>query len=74
MSNDSRHVGRPETERPFRELDELVLRLKGLVLVHKLRRRANADAGELGLYSAEIARIGDRLAQLARDGGVLHAS
>lgn len=74
MSIDSRHVGRPETEHVFRELDELVLHLKGLVLVRKLRRRANADAGELDLYSAELARIGDRLARLARNGGVLPAS
>lgn len=53
-------------ERPFNELDDLVLQLKGLVLVHDLRRRRGADADELGLYGAEIDRVRERLATFAR--------
>jgi hypothetical protein len=52
----------------FRELDDLVLHLKGLVLVRRLRERRGADAGELEMYRAEIDRVRDRLADLARSG------
>jgi hypothetical protein len=48
----------------FRELDGLVLHLKGLVLVKKLRQREGADEGELGMYRAEIERVRERLAGL----------
>ena len=48
------------------ELDDLVLHLKGLVLVRNLRRRNGADARELSLYSTEIDRTRDRLAQYVR--------
>ena len=50
--------------RAFRELDDLVLKLKGLVLVRSLREHDGADADELALYRAEIARIRERLATL----------
>ena len=50
----------------FRELDDLVLQLKGLVLVRDLRRRHGADGEELGLYGAEIERVRERLASLVR--------
>jgi hypothetical protein len=46
----------------FRELDDLVLHLKGLVLVRKLREGNGADAGELAMYGAEIERVRERLA------------
>jgi hypothetical protein len=52
----------------FRELDDLVLHLKGLVLVSRLRERRGADAGELDMYSAEIERVRDRLANLVKTG------
>ena len=55
-------------EGAFRELDDLVLHLKGLVLVRDLRRRRGADADELGMYGAEIDRVRDRLAALVRTG------
>jgi len=57
------------TRSRFGELDELVLRLKGLVLVRDLRKQGHAEEEELELYSAEIARIRDRLANLVRNGG-----
>ena len=57
------------TRSRFGELDELVLRLKGLVLVRDLRKKGHAEEEELELYSAEIARIRDRLANLVRNGG-----
>jgi hypothetical protein len=53
-------------EGAFRELDDLVLHLKGLVLVRDLRRRRGADADELGMYGAEIERVRDQLAALVR--------
>lgn len=49
----------------FRELDDLVLHLKGLVLVHKLRRQRGADADELLMYRAAIDGARERLAALA---------
>ena len=52
---------------PFRRLDDLVLELKGLVLVRKLRERAGAEPAELEMYRAEIERVRERLATLARD-------
>jgi len=46
----------------FQELDELVLHLKGLVLVRDVRRRAGADRKELAMYNDEIRRARERLA------------
>ena len=55
------------------ELDDLVLHLQGLVLVRRLRIERGADDGELGMYSAEIDRLRDRLADFVRDGELLPA-
>jgi hypothetical protein len=52
----------------FRNLDDLVLHLKGLVLVRELRARRGADDGELLMYGAEIDRVRDQLASLVRTG------
>jgi hypothetical protein len=52
----------------FRELDDLVLHLKGLVLVRRLRERSGADRGEVAMYTVEIDRVRDRLANLVRAG------
>ena len=58
------------TTTPFHELDDLVLHLKGLVLVSRLREQRGADADELHMYGAEIERVRDQLASLvARRGG-----
>jgi len=57
----------------FRELDDLVLHLKGLVLVRRLRERRGADEGELLMYGAEIDRVRGQLARLARNGGLSRA-
>jgi hypothetical protein len=56
-------------EARFHELDDLVLRLKGLVLVRELRRGDHAGARELELYDAEIERARDDLADLVRKSG-----
>ena len=50
----------------FRELDDLVLHLKGLVLVRGVRERGGADDDELAMYGAEIDRVRDRLASFVR--------
>jgi hypothetical protein len=50
----------------FRELDDLVLHLKGLVLVRKLRERDGAEEAELSMYGAEIERVRERLADVAK--------
>jgi hypothetical protein len=52
----------------FRKLDDLVLTLKGLVLVRSVRERRGADEGELLMYGAEIERVRSKLAMLARSG------
>jgi hypothetical protein len=51
----------------FRELDDLVLHLKGLVLVRGVREERGADADELAMYGAEIDRVRDRLATVVRE-------
>jgi hypothetical protein len=53
----------------FVELNDLVMQLKGLVLVRELEEQRGADAGELGLYDAEIERVRDRLAAYVKEGG-----
>jgi hypothetical protein len=52
----------------FRKLDDLVLHLKGLVLVRGLRERRGADESELQMYGAEIDRVRSQLASMARSG------
>jgi hypothetical protein len=52
----------------FRELDDLVLHLKGLVLVRKLRERSGAEPSELAMYGAEIERVRERLADVVKYG------
>jgi hypothetical protein len=50
----------------FRELDDLVLHLKGLVLVRRLREQRGADADELEMYRTEIERVRDQLASIVK--------
>jgi hypothetical protein len=50
----------------FHQLDDLVLQLKGLVLVRKLREQRGADNEELTMYGAEIERVRERLAGLMK--------
>jgi hypothetical protein len=52
----------------FHQLDDLVLQLKGLVLVRKLREQRGADDEELTMYGAEIDRVRERLAGLMKGG------
>ena len=56
-----------------RELDDLVLRLKGLVLVRALLEARCASAAELAAHSDEIARVRSELARLAREGAMAEA-
>ena len=53
----------------FRKLDDLLLHLKGLVLVREVRERRGADEGELLMYGVEIDRVRNQLARLVRSGG-----
>jgi len=50
----------------FRELDDLVLHLKGLVLVQGVREQGGADDDELAMYGDEIARVREQLASYVR--------
>jgi hypothetical protein len=50
----------------FRQLDDLVLQLKGLVLVRHVREGRGAEVDELTMYDAEIARVRNRLADLVK--------
>jgi hypothetical protein len=56
-------------ERKFREVDDLLLHLKGLVLVRALLKERGASEVELDEHSAEIARVRERLATLVQSGG-----
>lgn len=49
-------------------VDDLVLHLKGLVLVRDLLASRGASKIELDEHSAEIERVRERLAGLVRDG------
>jgi hypothetical protein len=53
----------------FRKLDDLLLHLKGLVLVRQVREQRGADEDELLMYGVEIDRVRNRLAGLVRNGG-----
>ena len=53
-------------EHAFRELDDLVLHLKGLVLVHRFREERGADDSELAMFRTEIDRVRDQLADLVK--------
>jgi hypothetical protein len=58
----------------FQQLDDLVLHLKGLVLVRKYRERHGADPSELAMFSEEIERVRDRLATVVRYGNIPQAA
>ena len=71
--HDTRHLR--SVDRPyFRAVDDLVLRLKGLVLVRDLRERRRAGSAELAMYDAEIARIRERLADVVKNCADSHRS
>ena len=55
-------------KKEFRALDELVLQLKGLVLVRELLRKRGVSAEELDAHGAEIDRVRMRLAELVQNG------
>jgi hypothetical protein len=61
-------------DQTFEQLDDLVLHLKGLVLVRKYRERNGADPSELAMFSEEIERVRDRLATLVRYGSIPQAA
>jgi hypothetical protein len=46
------------------QVDELVLQLKGLVLVRQIRAERGAEHEELAMYGAEIDHVRKRLASL----------
>ena len=52
----------------FGKLDDLLLQLKGLVLVREIREQRGADEDELLMYGVEIDRVRNRLARLVRTG------
>jgi hypothetical protein len=56
-------------ERKFREVDDLLLHLKGLVLVRALLKERGASEEELDEHGAEIARVRERLASMVQSGG-----
>ena len=53
----------------FRELDDLVLHLKGLVLVRGLLEERGATAAELREHTDEIERLRNGLARLVQTTG-----
>jgi hypothetical protein len=53
----------------FRELDKLVLHLKGLVLVRALLEERGASAAEIQQHTDEIVRLRTRLAEFVQTTG-----
>ena len=49
-----------------RELDDLILHLKGLVLVRALLEERGASAAEVEAHTAEIERLRERLAEVVQ--------
>jgi hypothetical protein len=47
------------------EIDDLLLHIRGLVLVREILRQRGASAAELEAHTAELERLNDRLAELA---------
>ena len=56
------------SDRDFRKLDDLVLDLKGLVLIRSHRRREGAGDAEIQMFTEEIERVKDVLAEFVRTG------
>jgi hypothetical protein len=48
-----------------REVDDLLLHIRGLVLVREILRQRGASAEELQAHTAELERLKGRLAELA---------
>jgi hypothetical protein len=48
-----------------RELDDLLLHIRGLVLVREILKQRGASAAELDAHTAELDRLKGRLAELA---------
>jgi hypothetical protein len=48
----------------FGQLDDLILHLKGLVLVQQLRAQRGAEPTELDMYRSEIERVRTELAEV----------
>jgi hypothetical protein len=61
-------------DQTFDQLNDLVLHLKGLVLVRKYREGQGADSSELAMFSAEIERVRDRLATFVRPDSLSQAA
>ena len=51
------------------ELDDLVLQLKGLVYARAVLENRNAPSASIAVHEAEIERVRDRLAELAKESG-----
>jgi hypothetical protein len=47
------------------EIDDLLLHIRGLVLVREILEQRGASAAELEEHTAELERLKDRLARLA---------
>ena len=49
----------------MKEVDHLLLHIRGLVLVREILRQRGASAAELEAHTAELERLTERLAELA---------
>jgi hypothetical protein len=59
----------PIYEEQFAEVDDLLLRIKGLVLVRGLLEERGASLEEIREHAREIDRLGAELADLVRETG-----
>ena len=53
-----------------REIDDLVLHIRGLMLVREILRQRGATDAELNAHTAELERLEHRLAQLSAPAAV----
>jgi hypothetical protein len=63
-------LGTPMRSR-FHDIDDLVLRLKGLALVRELRERGGAEPRELEMFDSEIDHVREKLVELVENSRVV---
>ncbi len=66
MDHTTRPIRLEESSQRFRTLDDLVLQLKGLVLVRSHRESDGARSDELAMYDREIETVREQLAAVTR--------
>jgi hypothetical protein len=72
--NETTHVAGADRALLSREIDDLLLHIRGLVLVRGLLEERGARGGELDAHTRELERLRARLAGLIAGGGIVQAA